>query len=150
MKIVEKLQSEHVQVDSKAVRTRWVPVEDFPLFTAEEPREALLAFIASCIEDGTPLPPDLMKQASEPAPEIIEKKRRKKRKAFEDGISKKVSKRSKKKGTSSSVIPPILESVTIPTSQPPIPTEPTPSSEPHPSSPQTLSEFVTDRDTTIP
>lgn len=132
---MEKLQSEPVQVDSEAVHTRRVPVEDFPLFTAEEPREALLSFIASCIADQTPLPHDLLQKAFEHDPEIIEKKRRKKRKAYEDGTYKKVSKRSKKKGTPSSAIPPVLESVTVPTSQPPIPTEPTPSSEPYPSSP---------------
>lgn len=152
MKIVEKLQSEPVQVDSEIVRTRRVPVEDFPLFIAEEPREALLAFIASCLSDGIPLPPDLMEQASQPAPEFIEKKRRKKRKASEDDSSKKVSKRHKKKGTSSSAIPTFLESVTaVPTSHPTPsePQQPTPS-EQNPPSPQQLSDFVTDIDSTIP
>lgn len=77
-------------------------MEDFPLFTAEEPREALLAFIESCMADGIPLPPNLLEQASQPAPEFIENKRRKKRKASEEGSPKKVSKRPKKKGISSS------------------------------------------------
>lgn len=116
MKVVEKLQSEPIMFDSETVRTRRVPVEDFPLFTAEEPREALLAFITSCIAYGIPLPPDLLEQASQPAPKFIEKKRRKKRKASEDDSSKKVSKCHKKKGTSSSAIPTILESITaVPT-----------------------------------
>lgn len=44
-KLVEKLQYEPVQMNSETVRTRRVPVEDFPLFTAKEPRESLLAFI---------------------------------------------------------------------------------------------------------
>lgn len=74
MNIIEKLHSDPVQIDSEVVRTRRVPVEDFPLFTAEEPMEALFAYIASCLEDGTPMPSDLLKRAYESAPEIIEKK----------------------------------------------------------------------------
>lgn len=132
------------------MRTRRVPVEDFPLFTAEEPRDALFSYIASCLEDGTPMPSDLLKRASEPAPEIIEKKRRKKRKAYEEGCSKKLSKHSKRKGNSSSAIPPVVESVPEPTSQPIISTEPNPFFEPHPPSPQTISDFVADIDTTNP
>lgn len=131
MKIIEKLQSDPVQIDSEAVRTRRVRVEDFPLFTAKEPREALFPNIASCQADGTPMPSDLLKRASEPAPEIIEKKRRKKRKATEEGPSKRASKSSKRKGNSSSAHSPVLESIIEPTSQPILSSEPTPSSEPN-------------------
>lgn len=142
MKLVEKLQYEPVQMNSETVRNRRVPVEDFPLFTTEEPVEALMAFIESCMADGIPLPANMLEQASQPAPDFIEKKKRKKRKVSEEGSPKKKSKHIKKKGISFSDTS-VLKTVITPTSQP-TPYETIPSFEPTPSEPhqQISSDYI--------
>lgn len=123
MKLVEKLQTEPVQLSSETVRNKRIPVEDFPLFTTEEPVECLLAFIVSCVADGIPLPPNLLEQASQPAPEFTLKKRRRKRKASEEGSPKKKEKRVKKKDISISDTHVLETVITPPTSHHSIPSE---------------------------
>lgn len=85
LKLVEELQVEPEVVSSETVKRKRVPVVDFPLFTVEEPVECLIAFIVSCLADGTPLPPDLLEQASRPAPDIDMRKRRRLKKKVSEG-----------------------------------------------------------------
>lgn len=141
MKIIEKLQSDPAPIDSEVIRTRRIPVDDFPLFSDGEPIEAVLNFRNICKEDGTQVPVDLIKCSKEPAPEV-HFRRSKKRKAVGEGTSK-TSKVSKKSCNPTLIS--VVDSVHYTTS------EPTPS---HPSSdqlsPQNIDDFDFETDTTIP
>lgn len=101
LKLVEELQTEPDVMTNESVRNKRIPVEDFPLFTAKESVECLLAFIASCLADGTPLHVDLLERASQPATEVIMRKRRRKRIiSEEEAPQRKKTKAVKKKGIS--------------------------------------------------
>lgn len=146
MKLIEKLQNDPDPVDSEVIRTRRVPVEDFPLFTAEEPLEFMMDFVASCISDGQEelIPADILQRAREPAPEVHLRKRSKKRKADGESTSSRASKGSRKSGNAPALIS-VVDSCTVTTS------EPIPSHQPsNHTSPQTFDNFDIEVDTNIP
>lgn len=124
LKLVQEMQAEPEALSNETVRKKRIPVEDFPLFIVEEPVEILLAFIESCLADGTPLPPDLLEQASRPAPDIdMRKRRRKKKVSEEEGPQRKKSRAVKKRGISISE-PLISESDNVFPTSSHVPSEP--------------------------
>lgn len=77
LKLIDEVKAEPHDISQDSIKKRRVKVQDFPLWTREEPVESLLYFIESCKRDGIPLPPDLLEQASRPAPKFEVRKKRK-------------------------------------------------------------------------
>lgn len=94
LKLIDEVQAEPQDIPQESLKKRRVKVQDFPLWTAEEPIECLLYYIESCKKDGIPLPPDLLEQARRPAPEVdMGRKRKQKMKAVAEEPQKKKKKR---------------------------------------------------------
>lgn len=96
LKLIDEVQTEPQDVSQESLKKRRVRVEDFPLWTAEEPIECLLYYIESCQKDGIPFPPDLLEQARRPAPGLdLGRKRKMKQKAVDEEPQKKKKKKNK-------------------------------------------------------
>lgn len=95
LKLVDEVKAEPHDISQESIKKRRVKVQDFPLWTNEESVESLMYFIESCKRDGIPLPPDLLEQASRPAPEFI--LGRKKRKLKKKVVAEHEEPRQKKK-----------------------------------------------------
>lgn len=80
LKLIDEVKAEPQDISQESVKKRRIRLEDFPLWTKEEPVECLIAFIAACKKDGIPLPPDLLEQAARSAPDFDMRRRRKSKK----------------------------------------------------------------------
>lgn len=85
IKLIDEVKAEPEELSSETVKKKRVRVEDFPLWTKEEPVERLIEFIATCKLEGIPLPPDLLEQASRPAPDMDMRRRGKSKKKAVEG-----------------------------------------------------------------
>lgn len=94
LKLIDEVKAEPQDISQESVKKRRIRVEDFPLWTKEEPVECLIAFIAMCKLEGIPLPSDLLEQASRSAPDT---EMRRKRKSKKKVVAEKEGPRKRKK-----------------------------------------------------
>lgn len=93
LKLIDDFKVEPQDISTETIKKKRVRVGDFPLWTKEEPVECLIAFIVMCKQEGLPLPPDLLEQASRSAPDFdLRKKRKSKKKFFDDIVPRKKKK----------------------------------------------------------